>query len=101
MSKRRKSPTIKTGDLNSLLGERRTETETAPNQKEENRKEQKRAVSYRIGLDTRDRINFAAARHNVEKSSLVRFLLNFALDELETQRLTLPIASDPRPRKLD
>jgi hypothetical protein len=101
MSKRRKSPSIKTGNLDGLLGEPRQELQTAPNQRESNRKKQQRAVSYRIGLDTRDRINTAAEQHNVEKSSLVRFLLNFALDELELSRITLPIVSDPRPRKLD
>ena len=105
MMSRKKSPLIKTGDLDSLLGGKPQRTkpssEIPPNQREHRRKTQRRAVSYRIGLDTRDRINRSANIHNVEKSSLVRFLLNHALTELENGTITLPTSRDTRPRKLD
>jgi hypothetical protein len=59
------------------------------------------AATYRIG-DLRDEINDLSAKHNVEKSSLVRVLLRYAIDGLNNGEWALPLdEAKPPPRKLD
>lgn len=66
------------------------------------RPDDRKAVTYRIGTTLRDRINSTATQHNVEKTSLVKFLLMSALDELDNGELSLPsFQRDIGPRKLD
>jgi len=70
-----------------------------PKVTEKQRDTRDKPMTYRIGEAVIKRINEAADRFNVEKSSLVKFLLSDALDRLETGQLMLPL--DEKPRKLD
>lgn len=66
------------------------------------RPDDKKAVTYRIGTPLRDRINDVATSYNVEKTSLVKFLLISALDQLDSGELELPnFQREVGPRKLD
>ena len=56
-------------------------------------------MTYRIGEELIERINAAAEERNVEKSGLVKVLLSYALDALDSGELELPIKE--KPRKLD
>jgi len=72
---------------------------SAPKTNSQKRDTRDKPMTYRIGEAVIDRINEAADRFNVEKSSLVKFLLTDALHRLETGQLMLPL--DEKPRKLD
>lgn len=69
-------------------------------QKRERKDNRPRPMTYRIGDELVERINAAAEHYNVEKSGLVRTLLAYALDSLDTGQWTLPIGSEGR-RKLE
>ena len=56
-------------------------------------------MTYRIGNEIIERINVAADTYNVEKSSLVKFLLSHSLEALEKGKLKLPLKE--RPHQLD
>lgn len=58
-----------------------------------------RPMTYRLGDEVISRVNAAAAAYNVEKSSLVKVLLTFALDALDRGELVLDLPE--RPAKLD
>jgi len=58
-----------------------------------------RPMTYRIGEELIARINEMAGLHNVEKSSLVKLLLSYSLDALETGDLELPLPE--KRRKID
>lgn len=58
-------------------------------------------ATYRIGSNLKGRIDETAADLNVEKSGLVKFLLQSALDLLDAGEITLPeFAPVEKPRKL-
>ena len=78
------------------LAEQEAEPEPPPRKPIDRRP---RAMTYRIGDGLVTRINAAAQQYNVEKSGLVRVLLNYALDALEEEELTLPLQQ--KPHKLD
>ena len=65
------------------------------------RGDEKKTVSYRIGADTQRMINEAAEQYDVEKSSLVRWLLIDGLARLNSGETQLPGRVNPPPRKLD
>ena len=58
-----------------------------------------KAATYRIGEKAIDRVNNAANFYHVQKGDFVRFLLNYAIDQLEAGAVELPAAKAP-PRKL-
>lgn len=59
-----------------------------------------RPMTYRIGEELISRINDIAEQYNVEKQGLVRALLTYSLDALETGEWELPIADEGK-RRLD
>ena len=67
--------------------------------KKKTRPPEQKTASYRIGQDLKDRVDEISENYNVEKGSLVRALLTFALDELESGAWALPSMTGKR--KLD
>jgi hypothetical protein len=67
---------------------------------EARRPEPTRSAAYRIGQETIDRINAAAKRHNVQKGDLVKFLLAYALDQLDAGALQLPTEPPTGPQRI-
>ncbi len=76
--------------------EPKTKTTSKQKKKKAETDNRDRPMTYRIGDDIIARINEVATNNNVEKSSLVKFLLINALDALEAGELELPLEKKPR-----
>ena len=74
-----------------------------PTRIEQEQKEFRYGVPFlaRVHPDTKDAVDKAVADHNVQKGSLVDFLLRASLYQLKTGRIELPIiGDDDKPKKL-
>ena len=58
--------------------------------------------TFRLSDETISMIDDASEQHNVQKSSLVEFLIRAALYQVNTGKIALPVQeSDDKPRKVD
>lgn len=58
-------------------------------------------ATWRVGDEIIGRVNEAAGKHNVEKSGMVRILLSFALDALDSGDIDVDSFISSGPRKVD
>lgn len=75
-------------------------TRGQPKKKKRVFKASQKSASYRIGEKVIERVNRTAKKHNVNKSDLVRFLLEHAIDMLEEGHLEIEYAEAKGPRNI-
>lgn len=85
------------GDMSNRLNIKKKKKTIQP---ESSRTDDQKSVSYRLGLDTRERISRAAEQFGVQKSELARYLLNIALDQLEAGEITIQTVEVEKPKKI-
>ena len=91
MSDERQDPLAGRGSYASRRGKK----------KKAKRDPEAKAATYRIGESTIERIDNAAKFYHVQKGDFVRFLLNYALDQLENEAIELPTVDPNTPKKID
>ncbi len=52
-------------------------------------------VSYRIGKTTQRRVSTTAKQERVKVADLVKFLINYGIDQIESGELVLPVEDPP------
>lgn len=67
---------------------------------EAGRPDEQKAGTYRIGAETKRRVDELAERWNVTKGDLARYLLNYALDAVDSGELSPPETHRPGPKRI-